>query len=795
MKNKKLLIAGVLAAFLMLAVPFAVIFDADDSDATSYTVVGNWDQLETAINNSEISAIKFVDNIVYESDTEGEYGLQITRSMEIDGNGYSLSRTTTSGSDWKFVNITGMASGTVTIKGLTIDFAGGNYSRSINVSNSQNITLNIFNTKVSNGTHYPVNITPSCTNVNLIINETELNSEDGDIKGYCALNIWGTGHTITITNSTLVGNNIHQYHETNSFSTIMINRDSSADITIIDSDIKTLSVNGNEQRAVYFNTESNGSLKISGDSTVEMDAPGYAMVFLNEGIDVDLESLTLTTTKNENLIYTKSDIEFGSGFKTNKLLEVAVCSDVNLIGNPNNSFHGLTVENYDGGDYDVVIDGINSTGSGIFVNGLKEVDIRNCVVSTVNSKVDSQVIYGNYGGIGVWNATDVTVTGNVLSDITADNAGVGIVLHTISGMIELSGNTIKTTYNNALWIQAIGGDLIISGNDISEWNYTNRDAGGRAIRANGVHSVSVSSNNFEKSYDSDGIDDVGNLFKVDGITAGSSVSFYGNSLNDDGIPVNVRDMPATSGEGFFFDANVKVKEDSHSTIDIDSGNYYWYNIDVSGSFPSDAEDVELNIYGELNIESEGSVVADVINLEENAVLRNSGLLEYTTSIASESAKVYFNEGSTVTTPEGTKTYEENVKYDVLTGIAVSSINVDLYASHASLSKHSIEVFVGDLYLPALLEVDVSESYGYEFVGWFTELGTQITEVTVVSEEITSLTARCMISEFPGEYEPSLPITSDDEESSGFDIADHVVLIEAVIAVIVLIGFVAYIRKN
>ena len=230
MKNKtKLLFAGILAAFLMLAVPFAVVsFDADDADATSYTEVGNWDQLETAINNSEISAIKFVNNIVYESDTEGEYGLQITRSMEIDGNGYTLSRMTESSVDnWGFVNISGIGNGEVTIKGLTIDFAGGNRSRSINVVESQNLTLNIFNTKINNGTHYPLFIGSDSVNVN--ITSSGEKDKESELRGYCAIRIEANNASINVTDTRLIGNNTYS-GVTSSYCTIMVNNGCSANI-------------------------------------------------------------------------------------------------------------------------------------------------------------------------------------------------------------------------------------------------------------------------------------------------------------------------------------------------------------------------------------------------------------------------------------------------------------------------------------------------------------------------------------------------------------------------------------
>jgi len=870
MKNKKLLFAGILAAFLMLAVPFAVVaFDTDDADATSYTEVGNWDQLETAINNSEISAIKFVNNIVYESDTEGEYGLQITRSMEIDGNGYTLSRMTKSGDDWRFVNISGIENGTVTIKGLTIDFAGGNYSRSINVSYSQNITLNIFNTKVSNGTHYPVNITPSCTNVNLIINETELNSEDGDIKGYCALNIWGTGHTITITNSTLVGNNIHPYHEDNSFSTITINSNSSADITIIDSTIKTLSVNDNEQRAVYFSTGSSGSLKISGDSTVEMDAPGYAMIFLNEGIDVDLEGLTLTTTKNENLIYTESDIEFGSGFETDKLLEVSVCSDVNLIGSPNNSFHGLTVESYDEGYYDVVIDGINSVGAGILVSNAGSVNIENCTVSNV----DQESVYfgGNIFGIGASNVNSITIVGcdinNVESTVRAGDGsgkdGIGIFLDQIEKEVIIGGqddtdsNTVVCTGHNAILITSSSADVKIQNNEISDWtSNADKNCGsssgefkaGRALRivATGK-TVTISDNVFSKTY-SGALVDLGNVAKI---TGAEYVSFSNNSMSGIGVLETI----SSEASEVFIDAGTIVVSLTFSKSS-ESAKYYCYGIKASGTvtIKEDADFILLR-GGVLEL-SEGAALTGTVNGPDGARITFTGIVAgpggatltggsiiaggmFTSGSVTINTdgnvldgtfddvdltiddveveindNVVFTNGTTVVLENGAKftedpVFEAGTELIIGTGSSAEVIQITetskvssagtvrtgfqlpIFCENGSVSYHGsyvsyITAFVGDKFEDYAYDLFVDPDPGYMMYKWTDENGILLMDSSTLNDGDVLVAVCVPVPE---------PSGTEVEESSGFDIADHVVLIEAVIAVIILIGFVAYIRKN
>jgi len=843
MKNKtKLLFAGILAAFLMLAVPFAIVsFDSDDVDASNvsetvdtvngYLLVGDVSTLEKALED-RVPKIKLMSNFEYSGSLKT---FTISSPVEIDGSNVPLNYIRFNiGENKEYNKDATEFSGIVTLKNLHITNAtdSGNVNRAVSVMFTDNVDLNIIGCKFNTKT-YAVNVTGQCGSIDVVI-------DDSEISGYCAIQTWAEYADINVTNSTLVGNNIQQYHETNSFSTIMINRDSSADITIIDSDIKTLSVNGNEQRAVYFNTGSDGSLKISGDSTIKMDAPGDAMVFLNEGIDVDLESLTLTTTKNENLIYTKSDIKFGSGFETDKLLEVSVCSDVNLIGSPNNSFHGLTVESYDEGDYDVVIDGINSVGAGIAVFGADVVNIQNCNVYGVNEELHPYSY--NIFGISVSESEDVTISSNIIDGVetilNGENKydGVGIGIYKIGKSIRIDEkNVVSNTGHNSIWIvDSINASVTIEDNEIFNWAI---EGEGRAIRIQNVDSTVISNNLFSKDTVSKNLE---STVKVDCKSSKKiSVTFNGDILSgntifiDDGTTYN--SLSVNAGSTYYcydttiISGNLRAEGDSafhiakggmlsllsgatiNCTINgpgdaritfygvaagpggatltggsIIAGGMYtsgYVTIDTPGNvLDGTFDDVDITV-DDVEVEINDSVVftnGTKVVLENGAKFTEDPVFEAGTELI-------IGTGPSAEVIQITETSKVSSSGIVRVGFALPIACENGTVYYEKREVMAITVFEGDSYGQYLAKLGVKADPGYFWNNVFTnEFGASVSSSSIVDEG-DKLFATC--------YAAFSSSESDANEPAGFDIADHVVLIEAVIAVLVLVGFVAYIRKN
>ena len=158
----------------------------------------------------------------------------------------------------------------------------------------------------------------------------------------------------------------------------------------------------------------------------------------------------------------------------------------------------------------------------------------------------------------------------------------------------------------------------------------------------------------------------------------------------------------------------------------------------------------------------------------------------------DSGDVYYNAGSNI---DG-DVKSEDQKINASTGASYEKVTVFLKTNGPMYPEQSsVEVFVGDYYVDTLNNVQFDGPAGYIFEGWYTEFGLKITDLTKANNSITTLVANFVYDPSSAPVSPGSPGTAEPEESSEFDIADHVILIEAVIAVIVLIGFVAYIRKN
>ena len=556
MKNKtKLLFAGILAAFLMLAVPFAVVsFDADDADATSYTEVGNWDQLETAINNSEISAIKFVNNIVYESDTEGEYGLQITRSMEIDGNGYTLSRMTESSVDnWGFVNISGIGNGEVTIKGLTIDFAGGNRSRSINVVESQNLTLNIFNTKINNGTHYPLFIGSDSVNVN--ITSSGEKDKESELRGYCAIRIEANNASINVTDTRLIGNNTYS-GVTSSYCTIMVNNGCSANITLENTDVTSIYENDvpGYQYAFYFYEGATGSVDIKNNVTFKtLNGESPADTYFGAGDAVAIFNGTL-----------KGKVE---------ATEVDSTQTFSITGYDGNSLSGLKVYGdaiSNDAKCNISVSNIKTADAGILVKNAGDVTISNCEVT---GSVALEQDFKTNGGILVSQSNSATILDNIVTcNETEDGKsffGVGVqkVRSAVISYNEIYG------IDNAVWAdmtlpnedksKVVGSSVTINGNSL-KWGSNQDGFEGRGIRSESYETVMINGNTFIPNPNE--TIDVGNVAKI---TYTGKVQFKGNFIGANKADCGI-DFIDSTGKDVFVDI-----ASNFGTSDIAAdGNWY-----------------------------------------------------------------------------------------------------------------------------------------------------------------------------------------------------------------------------
>lgn len=208
--------------------------------ATIETVkAANEEQLRTALTN-KAAVIELTANITSNA------RFVINSATTIYGNGYSIT-VTESGDDSRAINIDNVDNTNVSLYDLNIahDDKVGGYTRGISVANCDYLVLTIDNCSIFNERYYAINITDSNKNVTL-------NMKNGSTAGgYCAINCWGENNVINVLDSTLLGENVHRYHESNSFATIVANTDSHT-FNFKNVTVKASSLQGNIEWLVQF---------------------------------------------------------------------------------------------------------------------------------------------------------------------------------------------------------------------------------------------------------------------------------------------------------------------------------------------------------------------------------------------------------------------------------------------------------------------------------------------------------------------------------------------------------------
>lgn len=182
----------------------------------------------------------------------------IEKSITINGNGHNIYNTanrviriTQPNLDVKLydLGIISRCTATSDVRGISFD----------NTSSGSSLLLDGCTVSAS---FYAINLNYGST-VNMVIN-------DSSISGWAAINAYGTGNTITVNNSELIGINDKGYNADgwNNFATICLEGDTTGQtnlgssdyqVTINDSTIVAKQTTGNLQRAIGFNSNSKNS--------------------------------------------------------------------------------------------------------------------------------------------------------------------------------------------------------------------------------------------------------------------------------------------------------------------------------------------------------------------------------------------------------------------------------------------------------------------------------------------------------------------------------------------------------
>ena len=277
MKNKKmLLIAGVLAAFLMLAVPFAVAsVDSEDSYAEAtepWTADGKAntvDELKKELSDGDYEIITLTDSF------NTSESITIERSVTIDGDNKTITYT---GTD-RAIESPKTARVNLTIKDLTISFTSGYSQRGINFNNSGSLTLDNVEVLGDTAVTYALNLPSSSNGAAVTIT-------DSSFIGLIALNVWGANVEITATNSEFISKE-SATHENYAAVKLNNNGSDSAENTIITINgglISATDENGRPSSATSNATHS-GKINISSTTVVNGSARTVVAIHTYPGYD------------------------------------------------------------------------------------------------------------------------------------------------------------------------------------------------------------------------------------------------------------------------------------------------------------------------------------------------------------------------------------------------------------------------------------------------------------------------------------------------------------------------------
>jgi len=863
MKNKtKLLFVGILAAFLMLAVPFAIVaFDADDINAENVDInseyvamIGEsgYDSVQEAIDAAKIGdVVRLIANEEVSNQNSSGITVGKTKEITLDLNGYSItmlddattnkntqlilnqgnltivdssgsnngriSTQYTGGETYDPQKQNGCATNTITsepgsvltIEGGIIENTTTDNTIAFAIDGRTNGTLGNVTVNIEGGYIVSKKIT-----VRIFANSTtdtgSLNISGGTIEGRVWIqssNNYQNLASLNITGGTFNTNNYASY---------------------------VLSAWGNYEKFEASITEGifNGEVRqvskskfISG-GTYSNDVSE----FCKNGFDVGITALD----DDYALSFESGKVTFTENFETNELITIDTNGNLDIFGVEGNSLAGLTV---DGNGNDVTISGLMTESAGIVVFDADVVKIQNCNVRSVNEELYQYS--HNIFGIRISESNNVTISGNVISDIETKTVGgikydgVGIGIYKINVSIAINeGNVVSDTGHNSIWIvDSINASVTIEDNEIFNWAI---DGEGRAIRIQNVKSTVISDNLFSKDTVSKNLE---STVKVDcNLSDEISVTFNGDILSgntifiDDGTTYDILSVGAESTY-YCYDTTIRgnLNAEGDSAFHIAKGGMLslisgaTINCTINGPDSTritlsniTAGKTGISIVGG-SITLHGSIVGGagsssvVVNSDDitldgefigakvtinagytvgigDGLVFGSGTKVVLESGAEFSEDPVFDENSEVTI-DGKKTIiTEKSKVSssgvVRVGFALPIACENGTVYYRGLEVSSIEVFVGDVYGDYLDELTVKPNAGYVLFRWADDSGMPINDSQTIDEG-DKLTAVCA----------PVPVPSEVEESAGFDIADHVVLIEAVIAVIVLIGFVSYIRKN
>jgi len=276
------------------------------------------------------------DEIVLTKDVTSTQVIEIKKSVTIDGDWRILD---SAAKRWMWIEAPDV---NVTIKNLTIKSSNEEMERAIQVNDYKNITLNVDNCDLV-AKDYTINVINGASNTKMNISKTK-------VAGWGAVNLWGKGGKVNISDSTLVGINRKPYNKDwrNDFWTLVVEWDGANgmyaenyDIVLTNTTIESrVETEGNKQDAILFNNPSasnrvlvDGSsvLQYEGNSLVSLGWDKNKLI-LNSGIyssDPKVKYLweTKCSIKNADSKYEVKDCPVATNFYTSNKNPIPVVLD------------------------------------------------------------------------------------------------------------------------------------------------------------------------------------------------------------------------------------------------------------------------------------------------------------------------------------------------------------------------------------------------------------------------------------------------------------------------------------
>ena len=208
------------------------------------------------------------DEIVLTKDVTSTQVIEIKKSVTIDGDWRILD---SAAKRWMWIEAPDV---NVTIKNLTIKSSNEEMERAIQVNDYKNITLNVDNCDLL-AKDYTINVINGASNTKMNISKTK-------VAGWGAVNLWGKGGKVNISDSTLVGINRKPYNKDwrNDFWTLVVEWDGANgmyaenyDIVLTNTTIESrVETEGNKQDAILFNNPSaSNRVLVDGSSVLQYE--------------------------------------------------------------------------------------------------------------------------------------------------------------------------------------------------------------------------------------------------------------------------------------------------------------------------------------------------------------------------------------------------------------------------------------------------------------------------------------------------------------------------------------------